>query len=63
MLNRTRLTRPRLDRSGQGLTEYIILLLLIAIASIVAVKTLGNEVKSKIQQARKELNEKATLEN
>lgn len=45
-----------LNQSGQGLTEYITLLMLVSVASIVAAQSLGNTIKRKIQQARTEIN-------
>ena len=45
-----------LDRRGQGLTEYLILVLLIAVVSISATKSLGNLIRDKLQQARAEIN-------
>lgn len=50
------------NNKGQGLTEYITLLLLISVISIVAAKSLGSTVKAKIQLARKHINEEITLE-
>lgn len=47
---------PILNSSGQGLTEYLILLILIAVSAIIAVNTLGNTVKDKIQGAQKAIN-------
>lgn len=44
------------SQSGQGLTEYIILLLLVSVISIAAVKGLGSTVKGKIQEARDHIN-------
>lgn len=44
------------NQAGQGLTEYLILLILIAVTAIVAVNTLGNTVKDKIQGAQKAVN-------
>ena len=43
---------------GQGLTEYIVLVMLVAIGSIVAVRTFGNAVEGKINNARETLNAK-----
>lgn len=51
---------PRLNSSGQGLTEYIILLMLVAIVSIGVVNTLGDTVKKKIEQAKEQINSKVT---
>jgi len=45
---------------GQGLTEYLILLLLVSVISIAAVKSLGSTVKSKIQEARNHINQDVT---
>lgn len=47
--------RP-LDEKGQGLTEYMILLMLIALVSIVAAKNLGTTVKKKITEAEANIN-------
>jgi Flp pilus assembly pilin Flp len=52
----------RLDQKGQGLTEYITLLLLVAVCSIVAVQTLGSRIKSKIQQATEHINSDISLD-
>lgn len=49
------------NRSGQGLTEYLILLLLISVVSIAAVKSLGNTVKMKLQSARNQINSGVVL--
>lgn len=49
------------NEEGQGLTEYLILLLLISIVSIAAVKTLGNTIKEKLQTARRNINEEVTI--
>jgi len=45
-----------LNQSGQGLTEYIILLLLVSVISITAVKTFGGTVKKKLDEAEKRVN-------
>lgn len=44
------------SRSGQGLTEYIILLVLISLVSIAAVRSLGGTIQRKIQMAREQIN-------
>jgi Flp pilus assembly pilin Flp len=49
-------TRPTLDQLGQGLSEYLILVVLIAVTSIAAVQSLGKLVKEKIQTARRHIN-------
>jgi hypothetical protein len=40
--------RVRLGRSGQGLSEYLILALLIVVGSIAASRTLGSTIQSKL---------------
>lgn len=44
-----------LDQKGQGLTEYIMLLLLISVTSIAVTKTLGTTIRTKIMEAHKEI--------
>jgi Flp pilus assembly pilin Flp len=45
-----------LDQKGQGLTEYITLLLLISVTSIAVTKTLGTVIRDKIKEAHKQIN-------
>lgn len=45
-----------MNESGQGLTEYITLLLLIAVLSIGVTQTLGKRVKQKIEEASNQIN-------
>ena len=42
--------------TGQGLTEYLILLVLISLVSIAAVKSLGGTIQRKLQLAREHIN-------
>jgi Flp pilus assembly pilin Flp len=51
----------KLNDRGQGLTEYIVLLLLICVVSIVTVRTLGTRLKSKLQEASDHINSDITL--
>jgi len=46
----------KMNKKGQGLTEYITLLLLVSVISIISAKSLGTTIKSKIQQAREHIN-------
>lgn len=55
-----RKTIPNHPESGQGLTEYLILLMLVALVSIGATRSLGNLIREKLQQARSELNREVT---
>ncbi|MCM2323986.1 MAG: hypothetical protein NDJ90_12065 [Oligoflexia bacterium] len=58
------MTRSKmLDNRGQGLTEYIMLVLLIAVVSIGATKTLGSRIRQNIEQASNHINRELTLEN
>ena len=50
----------KIDQKGQGLTEYLILLMLISVVSIVAAKSLGGTIKEKIQVARNHINKELT---
>lgn len=50
-----------LCRKGQGLTEYLILLILIAVVSISAAKSLGTTVREKIQTARQNIDSGITV--
>lgn len=52
----------RLNETGQGLTEYLILLLLISVVSIVATRTLGTTIKAKLEMAQRHINSDVTLE-
>lgn len=47
--------RKMMNESGQGLTEYITLLLLIAVLSIGVTQTLGKRVKQKIEEASNQI--------
>ena len=49
------------DKTGQGLTEYLILILLVAVVSIAAAKSLGKTVKDKLQQAREHINSDVSI--
>lgn len=44
------------DQSGQGMAEYGLLTALIAIAALVAVKTLGESLKQKFEDMSTSLN-------
>jgi Flp pilus assembly pilin Flp len=54
-MNRTSPKRP--DRSGQGLSEYIILVMLIAVCSIAASRMVGSTIKSKLDTINQKLQE------
>lgn len=49
-------------QDGQGLTEYLILLLLISVVSIAAAKALGGTVKSKLEEARNHINSDVSIQ-
>lgn len=48
------------NNRGQGLTEYIVLLMLVSVISIAAVSTLGKTVKSKIEEANRNISSKVS---
>lgn len=45
------------DKKGQGMSEYLILVLLIAVGSIAATQTLGSTVYKKITQIRQKISD------
>jgi Flp pilus assembly pilin Flp len=49
--------RARSRQRGQGLTEYLILMVLISLVSIAAVKSLGGTIQRKLQMAREHINQ------
>jgi hypothetical protein len=51
-----------LNREGQGLTEYLVLLLLIAVISIAAVRSLGKTIRGKLELAQRQIRTHVTLE-
>jgi Flp pilus assembly pilin Flp len=51
-----------LDERGQGLTEYLILLMLISVVSIGVAKTLGNTIHQKLEEARSHINQDITVD-
>jgi Flp pilus assembly pilin Flp len=44
-----------MNEVGQGLTEYLVLLMLVSVVSIGAVSMLGKSVRTRIQQAREQI--------
>ena len=48
---------------GQGLTEYIILLLLVTVVSIAAAKSLGGTIKKKMEMARSHILQDIRINN
>ena len=46
------LPQPLHSNSGQGLTEYLILLVLISLVSIAAVRSLGGTIQRKMSMVR-----------
>jgi Flp pilus assembly pilin Flp len=49
-------TQPTLDESGQGLTEYLILLILISVASITIVTQVGTAIDGRFKAAKEKIN-------
>jgi Flp pilus assembly pilin Flp len=45
------------DRNGQGLSEYIILVMLIAVCSIAASRMVGTTLKTKLETINRKLEE------
>lgn len=60
-MNPPSIPRVLIDQRGQGLTEYLILLMLISVVSIAAVQHLGKEVRTKIQTIKDKINSEVTI--
>ncbi|MBS1959605.1 MAG: hypothetical protein JST80_09055 [Bdellovibrionales bacterium] len=56
------MNQTKLNESGQGMSEYLILVMLIAIASIAATRTVGKSVYNKLDQIHDSL-ETVTIES
>lgn len=48
------------DESGQGMTEYIIVITLIAVVCVVAIKTFGEQIKDLIQKSLRRIKDDTT---
>lgn len=46
------------NQSGQGMTEYIALVMLVAVVCLVSVRTLGSRIKHKIDDAANSIHSK-----
>ena len=51
------------SNSGQGMSEYLILVVLIAVGSIAATKTLGGTVKNKLEMIERQINSQVQSPN
>ncbi len=60
---RSMMRYKKLNQKGQGLTEYLILMLLVCVASIAAAQGLGKIVKNKIKEARDNINKISPYNN
>ena len=49
------------DIRGQALTEYVILLVLVAVGSIALVETLGNTVRQRIKRSTDTINSRVNI--
>lgn len=50
------------NKKGQGLTEYLILLILVSVACISATQSLGGRIKQKIKTATKNIHNRVVIE-
>jgi len=48
------------NNRGQGMTEYLVLLMLVAVASISTVVGLGGTIRAKIKEAKDQINKQVT---
>lgn len=51
------------NESGQGLTEYITLLVLVALVAVGATQSLGKKIREKIKTATSHVNSDINFEN
>lgn len=51
------------NNSGQGLTEYMILVFLVAAVSVGTVHTMGRTVKTKLETAQRQITREVVLED
>jgi Flp pilus assembly pilin Flp len=51
------------SKSGQGMSEYLILVVLIAVGSIAATKTLGATVKGKLEMINRQIDSEVLSPN
>jgi Flp pilus assembly pilin Flp len=49
------------NSSGQGLTEYIVLLILVAVASISVVNSLGKQIRGRVDAASKKIEREVSV--
>ncbi len=52
-----------MNRRGQGLTEYLVLLFLVTVVSIGVISQLGGMIKQNMRQAKDTIERHLTLEN
>lgn len=50
------------DEKGQGLTEYLILIMLIAVVSIGAAQGVGKQIKGKLKDVRNQIEREITVD-
>lgn len=48
------------DESGQGMTEYILIIALIAVVCVVAIKAFGAQIKDLIQKSTRRIKDDTT---
>jgi len=51
------MSKKRKNQEGQGLTEYLILLVLISLVSIAAVRSLGGTIQRKLELVQRHIND------
>lgn len=52
---------PIMNHAGQGLTEYLILMVLISVVCIAASKSVGSTVKRKLEMVNRHINQEVDL--
>lgn len=56
------LKKLMMEERGQGLTEYLVLLVLIAVVSIGVVNSLGKAIRGKFTTARENINREVSFD-
>jgi Flp pilus assembly pilin Flp len=51
-----------LNQKGQGLTEYAILMVLVVMASVAIVKSIGTQLKIKLTKVREDIRREVTVD-
>lgn len=54
---------PRSRDSGQGMTEYLIILVIVSLSAVVAMQSLGKQIKQSIRKSSERIKTKLVFED